>query len=113
MHDAVIAKKIMDDARRKARAGGNSASGIKSIALEIGEFAPVTAGELKETFETLSGWAVKVKTTLAEANCECGFKGRPKLLERGHDFCLYACPKCGAAPKLEKGDEIAIVEVGF
>ena len=108
MHETVIARKIMADAQRKA-----GRRQIKSISIDVGDLAPVTPDELKETLLQLSGWRVKVKAARAKVKCKCGFKGKPKILERGHDFCLYVCQRCSAVPTVAEGRDIIIREVGF
>ena len=106
MHDTVIALKIMADAKLKVK--GRK---VKGVTLTVGELAPSTPKELQRTLETLSGWKVKTKVEKAAVKCSCGFRGKPKMLERGHDFVLYICPKCGKVPAVEKGGGIVLSKV--
>ncbi len=109
MHETIIAKKVIADAQKLAGKGRK----IKSVTLEVGELAHLPAGELKAALATLTAWKIKVVGVKARAECECGFTGHPRVLMRGHDFCLYECPKCGRAPALSEGGEIILKEVRF
>ncbi|KHO45382.1 MAG: hypothetical protein QS98_C0011G0077 [archaeon GW2011_AR3] len=107
MHETVIARRIIDDAQKKAGKGGE----IESIILDVGELGPIHDHELREILETLTKWKIKIKEIKAKAKCNCGHSGHPKVLERGHEFCLYVCEKCGKVPKLYEGGDIRIRQV--
>lgn len=111
MHETVIARKVIEDAR--ALAGAEKGGKIKSITLEVGDLAHLPADELKQTLENFVDWKITVVGVKAKIECECGFRGIPNVLERGHDFCVYECPKCGRAPPLVSGEGIVIKEIGF
>ena len=104
MHETIIARKIISEAEKKAGKGRK----ISSIILEVGELGPIHDHELQEILATLTKWEVKIKSVKAIAKCSCGYKGRPKIIERGHEFCVYLCPKCKKVPKLTAGDKIII-----
>lgn len=108
MHDTVIASSIMKFAQR--RAGKRK---VKSVALDVGELAPVEAQEIAQTLKTITGWKVEARPVKAFVACSCTYKGAPKILERGHDFVLFECPKCGNVPEIREGGEIRVKEVGF
>ena len=73
--------------------------------------AHLPAHELRDILETLTKWKIIVKIIKASAKCSCGFKGHPKILERGHEFCIYICPKCSKVPKLIDGEDIIIKKI--
>jgi Zn finger protein HypA/HybF involved in hydrogenase expression len=106
MHDAVMAVQITAAVKKSAKG-----KPVKSVTLLLGEYSGFENHDIKGALEAVSGWKVRVEIEKASAKCSCGFTGRPKLLERGHDFCLYECPKCGKVPKLVEGGEIAVKEV--
>ena len=54
---------------------------------------------------------MNVKEEKAEVECKCGYIGEAKILERGHDTCLFVCRKCGEVPKILKGDKIKLISV--
>jgi Zn finger protein HypA/HybF involved in hydrogenase expression len=106
MHETVICSRIQKDA--EALSEGKKITAIK---IEVGELGPLPPEELKSHLITLTNWKVDMKVKKAKADCDCGFKGRPDIMVRGHDYCLYMCPKCGKAPKLSVGADIVIKEV--
>ncbi|NQV08487.1 hydrogenase maturation nickel metallochaperone HypA [Candidatus Woesearchaeota archaeon] len=103
MHETVICFKIKEEAEKQ----GN----VKEIVLEVGELAEIRAHDLEHHLRDMTGWKIDVSETKSEVSCECGFEGAPKIIEKGHDFCLFECPKCEKAPKVIKGDEVKIVSV--
>ena len=104
MHETVIAENIIIEARKQGI--------VSSIKLEIGELAHVPPHELLECLQKLVNWKIVHKIIPAEADCSCGFKGHPKILDRGHDYFMIECPECRETPKLISGTEIKIVSVG-
>lgn len=103
MHETVIADTIIKQAEKH----GN----VKKIYLEIGELAPVPSHELIECMKRLVKWKIDWKEKPAKVECSCGFKGHPKILERGHDSFFIECQKCKKIPKLTDGTEIKIIKV--
>jgi len=87
--------------------------GVKGISLEIGELAGIEAEHLKEHIEERLGWEVDVVMKDAVVNCECGFDGRPAILERLHDFVVFECPSCGEIPEVLEGKDIKIVKAVY
>lgn len=106
MHETVICNKIKQDVLKLA-----AGKKVNSVVLGVGELAALPPDEIEHHLQDIVDFKVKVKTIKAVANCVCGFKGHPEILERGHDYCIYTCPKCGIAPKLSAGDEIKIREI--
>lgn len=108
MHETIIARQVITDA--EAAAKGKK---IVAATIRVGELAPLTPDELRATLKTLTGWQVEIKPVDAVVKCACGFKGRPAVLGRGHDFALFVCPECGNVPKVEKGNSIEILRVEY
>jgi len=106
MHELKIAKDIIEKAKKKGE--------VKSIVIEIGEIAHLTKEELGDALKNLISWEIKFNEMESEVKCECGYSGKPKIVERSHDFILIECPECRSIPKIIKGDKIILkkVEVG-
>ena len=102
MHEVNIAKRIMQKVGDKK---------IKKIKISVGELCDFFPEEIKETLEKLSGWEVEVVEEESYIECECGYKGRTKIIEKAHGFILYTCPKCNRKPVVLKGDDVKILEV--
>ncbi|RMF54552.1 hypothetical protein D6745_05020 [Candidatus Woesearchaeota archaeon] len=103
MHETAIAKNIIAQAEKQGD--------VQEIKLEIGELAHVPPSELVECLERLVDWKISWKEIHAKAKCACGFKGRPNILERGHDHFMIECPKCKEVPSLIEGTDVKIVSV--
>ena len=59
-----------------------------------------------------TGEDVDVIEEEAVVNCECGYNGPPKVVERGHDFVVWACPSCDRLyPRAVSGDRIVLAKV--
>ena len=105
MHETVIANKIIEEAKKHGL--------VKAITIEVGELGHLPAYELEPTLKALVNWRLTIIEKPAKVQCSCGFIGRPKILERGHDMCLFICPKCEEVPKILEGNEIKLNEVEF
>ncbi|MBS1266170.1 MAG: hydrogenase nickel incorporation protein HypA [Candidatus Woesearchaeota archaeon] len=103
MHETSMIKDIIEKAKKQ----GN----VKSITIEVGELANIKANHLKEHLEAFVDWEIKTVEKPAITECECGFKGKPKIITRGHDFVLFTCPWCNDVPKIKQGDKIVLKEV--
>ncbi len=103
MHETVFAHKIITEAKLQ----GN----VKEISLEIGELAHVPAQELLSCLIQLVPWKITSSIKEAKINCNCGFVGHPKIIERGHDFFYIECPECSEVPDLTEGTEITLLSV--
>jgi len=86
---------------------------VKEIILEVGELVGIEAGHLKEHIEERFDWKVKVLEKNALVKCECGFEGRPNILERLHDLVIFGCPECGEVPEILEGKDIKIASVVY
>ena len=103
MHDVAIAKEII----KKAKELGAT----KGIHLEVGELAEFPADELVENIKNITCWDIKVDAKDSKVQCGCGYEGRAQILEKGHGFCFFNCPKCGGKPVVMEGGEIKIIGV--
>ena len=86
---------------------------VRKIVLEVGELAGIEGGHLKEHVVDRFGWDVEIVEKNAVVKCECGFEGRPKILERLHDFVVFECPECGEIPEIVNGEDLKIVKVVY
>lgn len=103
MHEAFIINKIIEEAEKFGK--------VKKIKIELGELANITKEDLEEHLKEVVDWDIKINIKKSKIECNCGYKGKPNILERGHDFCLFNCPKCKGKVKVLKGGEIKIKEV--
>ncbi len=106
MHEINIAKQLMEKIIEMA--AGRS---IRSITLEVGELCDFEPEEIKETLEHMSGWKVNTIEREGLIACSCGYKGKPKILEKEHGFVLFVCLKCSKKPRVLKGDGVKILRV--
>jgi Zn finger protein HypA/HybF involved in hydrogenase expression len=110
MHEQAIAQTIIAAAKEQERLRGK----LKGIVVEVGALGHLPAGEMREVLVTLCpDWEVVVVEKPATVLCdECGYKGTPKILEKGHDHNVYKCPKCGfMMPEIITGHDIVLKEV--
>jgi len=104
MHEITIANKIIEEARKQGD--------VNFIELDVGEIAHLTGKELEEALRKVVDWKIKINEIKSLVECECGYKGKPKIIARGHDLLLFECPKCKSLPKVLKGEDIIIKRVG-
>ena len=105
MHEQTIAKEIIKEATKYGR--------VKAITVEVGDLGHLPANELDEILNTMTDWKIKVTKKTATIDCEdCGFKGSPDIVEKGHDHNVFRCPKCKSMmPNIIDGNDIIIKEV--
>ncbi len=103
MHETVFANRIIEEARKEGE--------ITGISVEVGELAHIPARELKEALERLVDWDIEIIEKRAKVRCPCGFEGHPKILEKGHDYTLFQCPRCARVPEVMEGGDIILKEV--
>ena len=84
---------------------------VKGIILEVGRLAGIEAEHLREHLQERFDWDVEVLKKEGLVKCECGFKGKPKILERLHDLVIFECGKCGEVPEILEGKDIKIVKL--
>jgi len=103
MHEINIVKQIIETANKKGK--------VKSILVEVGELADVSAEEIESALKKLVDWKVIVATKRAIVKCSCGYKGNPKIVEKRHGLTLFVCPECSSLPKVYEGKDIILKEV--
>ncbi len=131
MHEINIADRVL----REARDAGAS----HFFRVEVGELCEITAEELEEGLKRLTEVAVldnfnsfgnvvlqksgepdfsemkfEVGFVESKIKCSCGFLGRARVADRGHGYCVWDCPLCGASGSRVEvvwGGEIKIIEV--
>ncbi len=86
-------------------------NGIKELVIEVGELAGIEGGHLREHIVDRFGWDVEIIKKNAVVKCECGFEGRPKIVQRLHDFVVFECSSCGDVPSVVEGEDIKIIKV--
>lgn len=109
MHEQGIAREII----KQATAAANGRS-LKGITVEVGQLGHLPAHEMREVLVTmLPGVEVTITEKPATVRCdECGHRGAPLMLEKGHDHNVFKCSSCGAMlPSIEDGDAIVLVSV--
>jgi len=103
MHETAIATNIINEAKKHGE--------VEEIFLDLGELGHVPPHELLECLKQLVPWKIHAKEIKAKVECSCGFKGKPRILERGHDSFLIECPKCKGMPKITAGTSMVLVKV--
>ena len=103
MHETIICKKIIEQAKK--------AGCSKSVHVEVGELTELSPEEVEETLKHMAEWNVKVSFQKSEVKCNCSYAGEAKIIDKGHGYCYFKCPKCGENPKVLKGGEIKIIGV--
>lgn len=103
MHDIHIAKSIIKEAEKHGA--------VREIIIEVGELAHLPSHELKKTLEKMTGWRIEVINRIADVMCDCGYVGRPHIIDKTHSHTIFFCPDCNSVPKVLKGDHIKLVEV--
>ncbi len=103
MHEQVYVNDIVSQATRHGT--------VEHIVVEVGELAPIPAAELAEALK-FTGWRIDLVTVPGTVQCPCGFFGRPVVTEKGHDFTVYHCPKCGQSfPRIVAGRDVILKSV--
>ena len=103
MHDEAFTNAIIEEANKH----GN----VYEVHLEIGELAKITPKHLQKHLQEKTHWRILVFEKESKVGCLCGYTGRAKVMERGHDYVLYTCPKCHGQPAVLEGDQVVIKEV--
>lgn len=111
MHEQVIAKQILEQVSKLEKEKNQNA---KSITVEVGDVGHLPLEEMEQVLTTMTDYKVHMIVKKAKIQCVCGFKGEPKILQKGHDSTFYECPECGQPmPKVLEGHDIILKEVEF
>ena len=104
MHETAIAQDLIETAKKQGDVTG--------MTVEVGELAHIPAKDLEPTLAELCPWPVEMIEVESKVKCTCGFSGRPKILDKGHDHTVWACPECeNLMPKALSGDQIILTKV--
>ena len=103
MHETIIAKQIIDDAKQH----GN----VRAITVEVGELAHLPLEDLKPTLNEMVDWRVSYTSKKARVRCQCGYEGPPKIVMHTHDHTFFQCPKCSKVPEILEGQHIKLIKV--
>lgn len=106
MHESGLVRRIVDEVN--AKSGGKK---VREVELEVGELASIEAHHLAEHVAETVDWKVHCVEVAARVVCDCGYAGRPRIVEREHDFVLFNCPRCSKTPKVDSGAEITIRKI--
>jgi len=103
MHGIQIVGDILDTARAQGK--------VKKAIIEVGEIANI---EKEHLGEHLKGWAdfpCELVDKDSKVKCKCGYEGRAKIKDRGHDFVVIECPECKETPEILEGDQVILKSV--
>ncbi|MBS3126302.1 hydrogenase maturation nickel metallochaperone HypA [Candidatus Woesearchaeota archaeon] len=103
MHETLIAKRILEEAKK--------AGAKKALEVEVGELGEVTPEEVEETLRNMTRWRVKVSFKRSRVSCKCGYQGPAHIVEKGHGYCVFDCPRCGKKPDVLEGGEIKVIGI--
>ena len=103
MEQMAIVEKLVQQAKQQGK--------VKTVYIEVGELADITAQELTDALKSLVDWNVVIQEKKAVVRCSCGFKGEPKIVERRNNMVFFVCPKCSSLPKVLSGKDIVISKV--
>ena len=103
MHGIHIAQDLVEQARKQGK--------VKNMEVEVGGLANITKDDLAKHLQSMADFPFQITEADAEVECECGYKGKPEIIERQHDLVLFTCPECGELPKVISGDKIILKSV--
>ncbi len=103
MHETIIAKQIIDEAKKHGK--------VRSIVVEVGDLAHLPLEDLKPTLNEMVDWQIEYRRKPAVVQCQCGYRGPPKVLLRTHEHTYFECPKCSAVPRVIEGQHIKLLKV--
>ena len=112
MHERNIVRGLIESALSDEKVSSLLDEGWKIVRFVVinGSLSPVSSSDLERVFRE-EGYDVDVIEEEAVVNCECGYNGPPKIVERGHDFVVWTCPSCDRLyPKVISGDRIVLVK---
>ena len=113
MHEASFIDAVLKDIEDLAKSEGFSIADVSSVVLEVGELAGIEDWHLRKHVVDRLGEGVDVEVLTSESKvlCECGYSGRPRILERLHDFVIFECLRCEGIPEVIRGKDIKILKV--
>lgn len=106
MHDSKVIEQIIRQVEKQSRGP------IERVELQVGELSEFDAEHLAEHLKEIVSWHVRAVQTPGKIKCKnCGFQGRPLILERDSDTVVYTCPECSKKPEIIFGTEIKITKI--
>ena len=104
MHETIFAKSVLRNVK--------DVDNVKSLDLELGELVGITKEDLTKGIKNLyPKIEIIIEEIESECECNCGYKGKVKILQRLHDIVIYGCPKCNEQPKVTRGNNIKIKKI--
>lgn len=104
MHEQIFAQQIIEEAMKQGD--------VKAITISVGDLAHVPADDMRNIMISMTDWEIDVINEKAEVVCECGYRGEPNIVEKGHDHNVYKCKGCKRLmPEIISGEDITLVDV--
>ena len=103
MHEQTFTQNILDQIP--------NLESVKEISLEVGELAGIDANHLIEHMKEKVDFDINAKTIPSKIECDCGYTGKAKIIQKLHDLVLYECPNCHKIPEAKEGKSIKITKV--
>ncbi len=103
MHEQRIIQQIVNAAKLEGA--------TKKIIVEVGELSTISPQHVKEHLAGVVSWEVETRFRKAKVKCACSYRGKPEILEEGHDFVLFRCPHCKGKPEVVEGGKIKVIGV--
>lgn len=102
-HEHVYVDAICAEARKHGS--------VQAITVEVGELAPIPSEELERAL-SFTGWRLEMVTREGLVSCTCGYRGRPVITEKGHDYTIFHCPSCQQPfPAIIDGKDVILKDV--
>ncbi len=116
MHELSFAQGVLDSILEEAEK--NSAKRVKSIEIEMGDLALVTAKELESALKMIingtiaEGMEISIERIPTRVRCEKGHENEIKV-ERDHHHMMpeLKCPECGGSVKVLQGNECILKKI--
>ena len=103
MHGVHIVGEILETARKQGK--------VKKAIIEVGEIANIEKEHLGVHLKDWADFPCELVDKESKVGCKCGYLGKAKIKDRGHDFVVIECPKCGETPEILEGDKVILKSV--
>ncbi|MBU4407051.1 MAG: hydrogenase maturation nickel metallochaperone HypA [Candidatus Altiarchaeota archaeon] len=116
MHELSFAQSVLDSILEEAEK--NSAKRVKSVEIEMGDLALVTAKELESALKMIvdgtiaEGMEIKIEKIPVRVRCDKGHENEIEV-DRDHHHMMPAlkCPGCGGSVKVLQGNECILKKI--
>jgi len=116
VHELSFAQSVLDSILEEAEK--HNAKNVKSVEIEMGDLALITAKELESALEMIvdgtiaDGMEVEIKKIPVRVRCDKGHENEIKV-ERDHHHMMPAlkCPECGGSVKVLQGQECILKKI--